>query len=109
MSKVLVFHVQKNLKQNSEYQKRYYDLMAKKRELKPGQPVWLYDASKRKGVCHKLTAKWKGPYVVTRKVDDLTYLVKKSKKQLGKAFHIDRLLPYQGTNPPSLYSTRKAQ
>ncbi|CAC5372596.1 unnamed protein product [Mytilus coruscus] len=84
----------KHLKQNSEYQKRYYD-------LKAGQAVWLYDASKRKGICHKLASKWKGPYVVTRKIDDITYLVKRSKKQPGKVHQIDRLLLYQGRNPPT--------
>jgi hypothetical protein len=63
----------KHLKQNSEYQKRHYDLKAVKRTLQVGQPVWLYDASKKVGVCHKLTSKWKGPYVITRKLDDITY------------------------------------
>ncbi|CAG2204118.1 unnamed protein product [Mytilus edulis] len=90
----------KHLKQNSEYQKRHYDLKAVKRELQVGQAVWLYDASKKKGICHKLTSKWKGPYVVTRKIDDITYLVRRSKKQPGKVYHIDRLLPYQGRNRP---------
>ncbi|CAC5369855.1 unnamed protein product [Mytilus coruscus] len=98
----------KHLRQNSEYQKRHYDLKAVKRELQIGQAVWLYDASKRKGICHKLTSKWKGPYVVTRKIDDITYLVKRSKKQPGKVYHIDRLLPYQGRNPPTWFSSRKA-
>ncbi|CAG2230871.1 unnamed protein product [Mytilus edulis] len=97
----------KHLKQNSEYQKRHYDLKAVKRELQVGQAVWLYDASKKKGICHKLTSKWKGPYVVTRKIDDITYLVRRSKKQPGKVYHIDRLLPYQGRNPPTWFSSRK--
>ncbi|CAG2239793.1 unnamed protein product [Mytilus edulis] len=97
----------KHLKQNSEYQKRHYDLKAVKRELQVGQAVWLYDASKKKGICHKLTSKWKGPYVVTRKIDDITYLVKGQKKQPGKVYHIDRLLPYQGRNPPTWFSSRK--
>jgi hypothetical protein len=46
----------KHLKQNSKYQKRHYDLKAVKRTLQVG-------------VCHKLTSKWKGPYVITRKLD----------------------------------------
>lgn len=97
----------KHLKQNSEYQKRHYDLKAVKRTLQVGQPVWLYDASKKVGVCHKLTSKWKGPYVITRKLDDITYLVKNSRKQPGKVYHIDRLLPYRGRNPPTWFSRRK--
>ena len=85
----------KHLKQNSEYQKRHYDLKAVKRTLQVGQPVWLYDASKKVGVCHTLTSKWNGPYVITRKLDDITYLVKNSRKQPRKVYHIDRLLPYR--------------
>ena len=65
----------KRLKQNSDYQKRHYDLKAVKREFRIGQAVWLYDASKKVGVCHKLTSKWKGSYVITKKIDDVTYLV----------------------------------
>ena len=86
----------KHLKRNAEYQKKHYDIRDKKRDFKVGQPVWLHDSSRKVGVCHKLTSKCKGPYIVTRKLDDLTYLVKRSKKQLGKVYHIDRLLPYQG-------------
>jgi hypothetical protein len=33
----------KNLKQAAVYQKRHYDLKAKKRLFKKGQPVWTYD------------------------------------------------------------------
>ena len=98
----------KNLKQNSDYQKRHYDLKAVKREFRIGQAVWLYDASKKVGVCHKHTSKWKGPYIITKKIDDVTYLVRRSRKTPGKVYHIDRLLPYQGRNPPTWFSSRKA-
>lgn len=97
-----------HLKRNVEYQKRHYDLKAKKREFKIGQPVWLYDASRKVGVCHKLTSKWKGPFLVMKRLDDLTYLVKRSRKQSSKVYHIDRLLPYKGKNPPSWFSSEQA-
>lgn len=94
----------KNLKKNSDYQKRHYDLKATKRKFEVGQAVWLYDSSKKPKVCHKLTLKWKGPYIIVRRIDDVTYLVKRSKKTPAKAYHIDRLLPYRGRNPPSWFS-----
>ncbi len=68
------------------------------RDFKVGQAVWLHDPARRVGVCSKLSDKWKGPYLVTRKLDDLLYLVKRSPKQPAKAFHVDRLLPYRGRN-----------
>ena len=94
----------KHLKKNSDYQKKYYDTKAKRRDFEEGQPVWLYDASKKVGVCSKLTCKWKGPYAISKKIDDITFLVKRSRTQQVKIYHIDRLLPYKGRNPPTWFS-----
>lgn len=93
----------KNLKKNTQYQKKHYDVKSKKRILEVGQPVWIHDPTRKIGVCHKLCAKWKGPYIITKRLDDTTYLVKKTAKQLAKAYHVDRLLPYVGRNPPRWY------
>jgi hypothetical protein len=83
----------KCLKQNTRYQKKYYDSKAEMRKFQEGQPVWQYDASKKVGVCSKLTCKWKGPYVI----------IKRSEKQKGKVYHTDRLLPYKGRHSPKWY------
>jgi hypothetical protein len=88
------------LKKNAIYRKRHYDLRAKNNPLKVGQLVWIHDPARKVGVCHKLTSKWKGPFVVVRKVDDLVYLVKKTQKQPAKAIHINRLKTYRGQNVP---------
>lgn len=56
----------KSLKKSNSYQKRHYDLRAKKRSLYDGQAVWVYEPTRKVGVCHKLTSKWKGPYIVTQ-------------------------------------------
>lgn len=84
------------LKQSVKYQKKYYDIGARKKYYKEGQAVWLHDTSRKVGVCQKLAYRWKGPYVVIKKIDDLTYLVKRSRNSVAKIFHIDRLLPYHG-------------
>lgn len=84
------------LKQSVKYQKKYYDIGARKKNYKEGQAVWLHDTSRKVGVCQKLAYRWKGPYVVIKKIDDLTYLVKRSRNSVAKIFHIDRLLPYHG-------------
>ena len=92
-----------NLGKAAAYRKRYYDTHSRRaqmRYLEAGQLVWLHDPSRKRGVCHKLQNKWKGPYLVTRKLDDLIYLVKKSPSQPIKAYHLDRLLPYRGKNIP---------
>ena len=92
-----------NLSKAADYQKRYYDTHSRKaqqRHFENGQLVWLHEPTRKVGVCHKLVNKWKGPYLVTRKIDDLIYLVKRTPSQPVRAYHIDRLLPYHGKNIP---------
>jgi hypothetical protein len=76
-------------------------------KLSVGQAVWLHHPGRRPGVCSKLVATWKGPYVVTKMLDDITYLVKRSAKQMAKTYHIDRLLEYQGRNLPTWFGKDK--
>ncbi|VDH99871.1 Hypothetical predicted protein [Mytilus galloprovincialis] len=102
-------YARKHLKGSQEYQKKYYDQSAKKRELIAGQPVWLHDPTRKPGVCSKLLPKWKGPFIVLKKIDDLIYMVKKSPRQPAKVYHIDRLIPYKGRNPPTWYKDKVEQ
>jgi hypothetical protein len=75
-----------------------YDQGAKGRKLYLGLAVWLHDPTRKIGVCSKLLPKWKGPYIVVRKIDDLIYMVKISPRQPAKVYHIDRLIQYKGRN-----------
>ena len=47
----------RNLKNNAYYNKRYYDIRAEKQLLDRGEPVWLYDNTRKVGGCQKLTTK----------------------------------------------------
>lgn len=85
-----------NLKSATMYQKRYYDTNAKRGTYKKGQLVWLYDPVRKVGISTKLVNKWKGPFVVTKVIDDLVCLVKRTSKGKSKAYHVDRLIPYHG-------------
>ena len=90
-----------NLGKAAIYKKRHYDTYSRRaqiRHLEAGQLVWLKEATRKVGVCHKLINKWKGPYLVTWKLDDLMYLVKKSPRQPFRVYHIERPLPYRGKN-----------
>ena len=93
-------NVRGTLKKSSLHQKRNYDLHAKKRALPVGQLVWAHEPVRRVGICSKLTSPWKGPYVVVRRLDDLHYLVKKSRIQGPKVYHVDKLQVYRGRNVP---------
>ncbi|WAR10471.1 LOW QUALITY PROTEIN: hypothetical protein MAR_035547 [Mya arenaria] len=49
----------------------------------------------------KLSPQWKGPCLVTGKIDDLEYFVKTSQRSLARPFHIDRLRLYRGSHKPA--------
>ncbi|CAC5422836.1 unnamed protein product [Mytilus coruscus] len=66
-----------------------------------GEAVWIYDPIRKKGVCSKLTPKWKGPFIIEKRIDDVTYRVKRSLRQPSTVYHVDRLALYQGRNVPS--------
>ena len=97
----------RNLKKAAIYRKKQYDVKANRRSFKEGDAVWLYDPVRKVGVCSKLTPIWKGPYCIVRRLDDLTYLLKKSPRHLPKVFHIDRLMPYKGVNIPRWFQNER--
>jgi hypothetical protein len=66
--------------------------------LKKGQPVWTYEPARKVGICNKLTSPWKGPFIIEKQIDDVTYRVKKSARQPSRMYHVDRLALYQGRN-----------
>lgn len=90
-----------NIGNAATYQKRHYDTNSKQRRYKQGQLVWLHDPTRKRGVCSKLINKWKGPFLITKALDDLICLVKRSPNLKPKAYHIDRLWPYSGLKVPS--------
>lgn len=66
----------KHLKRSAEHQKRGYDHKASIRPvIECGHPVWLYNPTIKKGVCRMLTSPWKGPYVVAKRLSDVTYML----------------------------------
>ncbi|CAG2220985.1 unnamed protein product [Mytilus edulis] len=69
--------------------------------MERGEAVWIYDPIRKKGVCSKLTPKWKGPFIIEKRIDDVTYRVKRSLRQPSTVYHVDRLALYQGRNVPS--------
>lgn len=89
------------LRKAALYQKKHYDTKAKQKSFSQGQLVWLHDPSRKVGVCSKLRNHWKGPFIITRVLDDLICLVKQGIKQRAKAYHIDRLWPYEGRYTPT--------
>ena len=51
----------------------------------------------------KLQRHWTGPYIITKRINDAIYQVRKSRQQRPKMVHHNRLKPYNGNNKPSWY------
>ena len=81
----------KNLGKAASYQKKHYNTKARLKTFSQGQLVRLHDPTRKVGVCSKLRKHWKGPFIVTRVLDDLICLIKQGTKQRAKAYHTDRL------------------
>ncbi|KAH3741469.1 hypothetical protein DPMN_048194 [Dreissena polymorpha] len=81
-----------NLKKAVVYRKGHYDIKSEFRRLEAGQAVCLYDLAKRSRVDTKLTPKWNGPFLIVRRIDDLTYFVKNGILKKPKVYHIDHLM-----------------
>ena len=77
-----------NLKEAQKQQKRWYDSNARMREFKDGDQVLVLLPSSTS----KLLASWQGPYVVKKRLSDVTYEVDMSdKKKRKRIFHVNML------------------
>ena len=90
----------KSLKRSVTYQKKRYDLAAQKRKFEKGDLVWVHETVPKPGLTQKLAPLWKGPYLITKRIDDLVYMVKRGADLPSKAHHIDRLMKYRGNRKP---------
>ena len=95
-----------HLKRSAEYQRIQYDHRASKKGFEVGQQVWLYDPSKKMGVCPALTSPRKGPFVIIEKLDDLLYKIQKGPRSNPKVVHLNRLFLYEGSENGSLDVTK---
>ena len=81
-----------SLMTSSMRMKRQYDVDSSTNILEVGDPVWLYSLYKKMGLTTKLMRPWTGPYVVTKRLNDLV-LTAQSKP---KTVHRNRLWKYSG-------------
>ena len=88
------------LKLSSDRMKRNYDVGTKMQTFDAGDPVWLHNPRRVKGLCPKLQNNWEGPYIIVNKLNDVIYRIQKGPKMKPKVVHQDRLKPYLGENVP---------
>lgn len=84
------------LRESGDRQKRNYDRHQFGTPYSEGQFVWYFNATRTKGLSPKLQKKWKGPYLITKKLSDVTYRIQESSRGKPKVVHSDKLKPYTG-------------
>ena len=84
------------LRESGDRQKRNYDRHQFGTPYSEGQFVWYFNATRTKGLSPKLQKKWKGPYLITKKLSDVTYRIQESSRGKPKIVHSDKLKPYTG-------------
>jgi hypothetical protein len=89
------------IKMRSDKQKKYYDLKVHGHRYDRGQFVWLHNPARKIGISPKLVRSWEGPYVVVKRMSDVTYRVQLNPRAKMKVVHFDRLKPYKGSDKKS--------
>ncbi|VDI31120.1 Hypothetical predicted protein [Mytilus galloprovincialis] len=81
----------KSLKKSSEHQKRLHDLRKHEHTFETGDLIYAMDTAKKIGKSPNLQAKWKGPYVVSKRLDTVLYEI--GNQKTTTVLHNDRLKP----------------
>ena len=96
--KLSVVHefARQKLKCASEIQKYYYDMKSFGSRFKVGDVILLYHPLKKIGITPKLQCYWKGPYVVTKRINNVNYEIKQSPTGTPQIVHFNRMRPFKG-------------
>lgn len=91
-------YARENLKLTADTMKKRHDKTINFHEYNVGDAVWLHDATKKEGLSKKLRNHWIGPFLVIKKLSDVTYRIQETQISKPKVVHSDRLKPYLGEN-----------
>ena len=87
----------------SNRMKQRYDSLLEYQPLEAGEAVWLHNPQRKKGLTPKLQRPCQGPYIVTKRINDLVYRIQLGPKAKPNVVHRNRLWRYSGINAPTWY------
>ena len=90
------------LQNSADKMLREYNAKLNVKVYEEGDAVWLHVPYFGKA-SPKLQRHWTGPYIVTRRVNDVVYQIKKTSKCKAKTIHHNVLKPYNGNNKPTWF------
>ena len=76
---------------SSKGMKNYYDPRTNFVELCVGNCVWFHNSVRKQGISLKFQRPWKGPFVITQKLNDVLCKIQESPRGKSKVVHYDRL------------------
>ena len=85
----------------------YYNRKAKERSFEPGDRVLFYNNAVPKNVNPKFYKHWQGPYVVTKKLSPLNYVIRETNRSKEKVVHIEKLKHLLETGQKELQNSRR--
>lgn len=97
-----------HIKMMSDKMKQRHDLNVANegQQLQQGDAVWFHNPQRKNGLTPKLQRPWQGPYVITKRINDLVYRIQLNPKSKPKVVHRNRLWRYSGANPPTWFQTQ---
>ena len=81
--------------------KQQYDPLLEHQPLEAGEAVWLYNPQRKKGLTPKMQRPWQGPYIITKRINDLVYRIPLGPRAKPKVVHRNQLWRYSGMNAPT--------
>lgn len=91
--------VKDNLQSAAQKQKLSYDAKTEQKLYNVTDKVWIFTPSKKPGLSPKLTHNWHGPFEITKKLSDVTFVAKScDDKNTIQTVHINRLKPFTDPN-----------
>ena len=101
--------VRTHLGQAAERSKDRYDMRVKPARFQVGEWVYLYCPRRRQGRSAKWTRYYSGPFLVTKVLGPVNYLVQRSPRAKAQVVHVDKLKRCEGTTPASWLTAPKDQ
>ena len=81
-------------------QKEHFDRRARQPAFKVGDWVWVHDPKRKQGICPKLQPQWTGPWIVSKKRNEVLFEVKMGRRK--RLLHANRLARAQIITPQGL-------
>ncbi|MEW8545559.1 MAG: reverse transcriptase domain-containing protein [Candidatus Thiodiazotropha sp.] len=91
----------RHLSSAAQRSKDIYDAKIAFNKYNVGDAVWCLLESRQVGVTPKLQHTYEGPYLITKKLSEINFLLQLDMYGKSRLVHHNKLKPYEGDQPPS--------